>query len=167
MALPPIPTSKLGRATKVIRLAYVQIRAHLEHIGHPIANDDLYHGTEEHTCRYEHHGTSSEPPMTVYTDDDAGTLAAIAARPDVYREWCPKVLAGYGVVLYPMPLQLMIATLTVQQNSAARSDVKLNKSVHIPLRPSPHKLGLHSSTPETNRPQTVPFWCCRILHCQR
>lgn len=77
----------------------MQIRAHLAHIGHPIANDDLYHGTEEHSCRYEHHGTRRKLPVTVYTDDDAGTLAAMTARPDVFREWCPKVCTGASVAV--------------------------------------------------------------------
>jgi len=57
-----------------------QIRAHLAHIGWPIANDILYGGP-----------LPSDPQeFEPYKDDEDGTLSKMFGAPDYWRDWCPK-----------------------------------------------------------------------------
>ena len=57
-----------------------QIRAHLAHIGWPIANDTVYAGPH--------------PPdpqeFEAYKDDEDGTLSKMYSAPERWRDWCPK-----------------------------------------------------------------------------
>lgn len=56
-----------------------QIRAHLSHLGWPIANDTVYGG------RLPPHGQAR-----AFQDDELGTLSSMYGAPEHWCSWCPK-----------------------------------------------------------------------------
>ena len=65
-----------------------QIRAHLAHIGWPIANDGLYGGSLP----------AEGDERTAYQDDAKGTLAQFYGAPRHWRDWCPKCAWTRGLL---------------------------------------------------------------------
>ena len=77
---PPLPDGTILVACQPLTGFRHQIRAHLDHINWPIANDDVY---TDHTVHCD-----EIPQQYAYVDDDDGTLRRALAA--VQRDWCPK-----------------------------------------------------------------------------
>eukprot|EP00301_Raphidiophrys_heterophryoidea_P005023 c12147_g1_i1.p1 GENE.c12147_g1_i1~~c12147_g1_i1.p1 ORF type:complete len:301 (+),score=65.29 c12147_g1_i1:737-1639(+) len=126
-----------------------QIRAHLQCIGHPIANDTLY--LSSHHITNAQSSNSDSGLLLPYRDDEQHTLASVLCSPVIQRSWCVDC-QNLARVLQQTPAptqtqtpgdQALLSTTTATVSPTTTSSHPPPECAHL-LAPVERGIWLHS-----------------------